>query len=370
MKLNEVTLIIPAYEPDEKLTETIDGAISIGFTDIIVVDDGSSESCSAVFGSVEARDECTLLRHGENRGKGAALKTAFTYFFKNRKNFCGAVTADADGQHLAHDIAAVAEAMINTDKIILGVRDFSLKDIPRRSRNGNRITSAVFRILFGMKLSDTQTGLRAIPRKYISDIVTASGDRYEYETNMLILMNKRSIPFEEVKISTVYIDSNNSSHFRVVRDSIRIYSLIIKYVLSSSVSALTDEIGYYIFKKIDISALIFGSAVSTEFSTFIAGGTARLIASALNYIINSRVVFKDKTGPVTLLKYYAVAILQCAVSLTLVSGAEILLAVDTPFLSTLIKVVVDLILFFISFRIQNNWVFAGERVKNSEEALS
>lgn len=349
-----VTAIIPAYKPDDKLIETLRELSEVGFSNIIVVDDGSGSEYTEIFAKAETIPGCILLRHDINRGKGAALKTAFSHFAKDPRGAMGVVTADADGQHRTDDICAVSRAMCERAEVVLGVRDFSDPSVPPRSRSGNRITSTVFRLFFGMKISDTQTGLRAIPSRWISEIMKAAGDRYEYETNMLFLMNKRKIPYSEVKIATVYIEENKSSHFRVVRDSILIYSLILKYLFSSIASALTDEVAYFVFRHVGILGFLPIPNV------YASAAGARIISSAVNYAVNSRLVFGEKMRVSTLVKYYILAIVQLVLSATLVFCAEKLFAVNSALLSTIFKTVIDTLLFFVSFRIQHKWVFASK----------
>ena len=351
--MKSVSVIIPAYKPDQKLITTLNDLVAAGFSDILVVDDGSGEAYAPVFEQVKALPECTLLRHPVNRGKGAALKTAMSFFLDNRRSQAGVVTADADGQHLATDIAAVSRAMLEGGNIVFGVRDFSDPIVPAHNKAGNRITVAVFRLFFGMKINDTQTGLRAFPRALLPEIIQAKGDRYEFETQMLFLMNKRKLPFDQVGITAVYIEENQSSHFRVVRDSIRIYSLILKYLLSSVAAAVIDEGVFYLIK------LLFGAAAMIWFipTTFIAAFGARVVSSLVNYLINAKVVFEDKTTRQTLVRYYILAVAQILVSAAAVFLLEHLLSISSAALSTLIKVVVDTVLFFFSFRIQHKWVF-------------
>ncbi|MBQ6614681.1 MAG: glycosyltransferase family 2 protein [Clostridia bacterium] len=203
--LGRVSVIVPSLNPDEKLCNTIKSLLEVGFTDIICVNDGSREDCLKYF--PPESENITRLTHEVNRGKGAALKTAFSYIVENRPDSIGAVTVDGDGQHAAKDVLACVEQMVEDgDKIILGCRDFSLSHVPARSRFGNRLTSGVFRALCGLKISDTQTGLRAFPSAYYKDMLEVSGDRFEYETNMLLEMKARKIPYGEVKIDTVYIE--------------------------------------------------------------------------------------------------------------------------------------------------------------------
>ena len=168
--MKQITVVIPAYKPDDKMLVTLDELVKAGFTDILVVNDGSGEEFEPIFDAVRNIPECTLLVHEVNRGKGAAMKTAFRYFLDNREDQCCLVTADADGQHLTKDIIATAMEAKEQEKVVLGVRNFSDPNVPSRSKMGNRITCTVFKLFFGMKITDTQTGLRAFPRKYLEDI--------------------------------------------------------------------------------------------------------------------------------------------------------------------------------------------------------
>lgn len=351
MLFDNVAVIIPAYKPDEKLLVTLNSVIGEGFSKILVVDDGSGEEFENIFTQVKTIPECTLLRHKVNRGKGAALKTAFTYALDNMSDLSGVVTADADGQHLANDIKKVSEEMIKKDKVILGVRDFSSADVPARSKSGNIITSAVFRIFFGMKVSDTQTGLRAFPLKYIAKIAEADGDRYEFETNMLFLINKAGIPMGEVKISTVYIEENKSSHFRVVRDSIRIYGLIIKYLLSAVGALIIDYLVFHFLNFYRVFSFL------PIFPTIMPQVVARVISSVFNYFVNAKVVFKDHANKRTLIKYYILAAVQLAVGFGGVALLCSLLNIENKWLQDAIYLLVQVLIYPISFRIQHKWVF-------------
>lgn len=359
--IDKISVIIPAYKPDDKLLTTIEELVKAGFSDIIVVDDGSGESYRDIFDKVNKLPQCTLLEHSVNRGKGAALKTAMTFFLDNRREGQCVVTADADGQHLAADILAVSLTAVKSEKVVLGVRDFSASHVPARSRMGNRITSAIFGLFFGMKIKDTQTGLRAFPRKYLPVLVAAQGDRYEYETNMLLLMNKQGIPFEQVNITTVYIDENQSSHFRVVRDSIRVYALILKYLLSSTMASVIDALAFYCFKR--FAFLVFLPIPLTFSAAFLA----RVVSSLINFWMNANLVFRENAGKKALVKYYCLAVLQISISAALVFLLEHVLRISSPALSTLVKAMIDTILFFFSFRIQHKWVFADDK-KSGEES--
>lgn len=360
MEKSRISVIIPAYQPDDKVISTVTELVKAGFSDILVVNDGSREECGTIFEKIKAIPECTLLEHPINRGKGAALKTAFAYFLENRADKDCVVTADADGQHLTKDIVAVAKKAIASESVVLGVRDFGAPEVPARSKAGNGITTAVFRIFFGMKIKDTQTGLRAFPKKYLADILKAEGERYEYETNMLFLMNRRKIPFEQVDITTVYIDENATSHFRVVRDSLRVYGLILKYLFSSVAATVIDELVFYSMKKFAFMAFL---PIPLTFSSAFV---ARAVSSLVNYGINAKVVFNEDANRKTFVRYYLLVVVQIAISAALVFLVEHVFHITSPALSTVVKIIVDTMLFFFSFRIQHKWVFNSGKVHGED----
>lgn len=226
-KIGDIVIIIPSYNPDEKLVSLVDELVDYGFEKMVVVNDGSSPESLVYFDKVAEKKECKLLVHEKNMGKGCALKTAFSYCI-GMKECCGVITVDGDGQHLPKDIMACVEAMRQDNKkVVLGARDFSSKNVPFKSKFGNEITKMVFRVVCGIRLSDTQTGLRGIPMQYLKQVAAYQGERYEYETNMLLKMKQDGIEWQEVKISTVYLDNNERSHFNPIKDSWKIYKTIL-----------------------------------------------------------------------------------------------------------------------------------------------
>lgn len=343
------TVIVPSLNPDEKLRGVVDGLLAAGFDDIIVVDDGSAPEYKCNF--PEPSDNVTLLVHEVNRGKGAAMKTAFRHFLARDTQRAGVVTVDGDGQHRAEDVVNCVRAMLEGEpSLVMGCRNFDLPHVPSRSRKGNKITSAVFKLLFGMTLSDTQTGLRAIRTEHLPIMLQVEGDRYEYETNMLMALKPASIPVKEVKIETVYINDNETSHFRVVRDSVRIYGLIIKFLLSSVAATVVDHVAHFLFL-----ALLFAG------NEFLAAGAARILSSIVNFFINKEAVFKGKGNTARfLVRYYLLAIPILIISATAVNFISMLFG-DANFIKAIVKIPVDLILFVASFRVQREWVFSDKK---------
>lgn len=361
--LNNISVILPSLDPDEKLPAVIAGLLEVGFRDILLVNDGSKpENLHYFTDAAAAHPEITLLHHAVNRGKGAALKTAINYFLVHRPEGKGVVTVDGDGQHHKLDIRACAEAMADSGQIVLGVRDFDHPDVPRRSRFGNKTTCGVFKLFVGMTVSDTQTGLRAIPRRELETCLAIEGDRFEYETNMLLIMKQKSIPFREVKIRTVYIEENKSSHFRTIRDSWRIYKLILahffRYTLVSLSSSVIDECCYMAFSSL-LGGLLSGLALTAT-----ATAAARLLSSLFNFFMNKAVVFRSgvRTG-IALVRYYALALPMLAAQALLTHGAYALLGIPETAtgLRGLIYAVVMTALYIVSYMAQQRWVFHEKR---------
>ena len=370
---NSVSVVLPSYKPDEKLIDTVNGLKEYGFDDIIVVDDGGKEAYNHVFDKVRDIDGCTVLVHPENRGKGAALKTAFKWYLENREGR-GVVTVDGDGQHRPSDVDALAKRLCETGEIVLGARDFSKEGIPARSVFGNKVSCGVFRLLVGMKLHDTQTGLRAIPTEALEGMLKVNGDRYEYETNMLLYMKRNDLKYSEVTINTIYIDDNESSHFRPVRDSVRIYSLIFKHLLTSQFFLyLCNSVVCYVIEWLVFTFLNFSIGKITMLATIIANGGARSTSSILNFFLN-RLIFNKQGGNVfvTMIKYYllvAINLLLGAVVIHFVSGALINIDAVRAFcegvsdenaqsvLESIVKLPVDVILYICNFTVQKHIVF-------------
>lgn len=352
MKGLQVTVILPSLNPDQKLEQVVDGLLREGFTDIVIVNDGSDEAHMLPFSHVAAYSEVTLLTHEVNRGKGRALKTAFAYVLENRPDTVGVITVDGDNQHTSHDIKACALRLLaEKDKVILGCRDFNDKNVPARSRFGNKTTSMVFRLLCGIRVSDTQTGLRAIPRSALPLLCKTPGERFEYETEMLFALKRNRIAFLEETIDTVYIEDNSSSHFHPIKDSLRIYGIIFKFLFSSILSFLVD---YGLFTL--VLFLLTGHIARTP-ALLIAFLSARACSSACNYLLNKKAVFRSD-APIgsSLAKYYTLCICQAALSFGILWLLGAALG-GSPWVDTLIKPVVDIILFCVSFQIQQRWVF-------------
>lgn len=222
--MEDIVIIIPAYNPDEELVRLVEELNRRKFSKIVVINDGSKLECNQYFDLI--KDKCYLLKNNENKGKGNALKKVFNFLRKQDCDFKAVVTVDADGQHCVEDVNNIANKLRENskngnEKIILGSRNFYQKKIPIKNKIGNRIGAYIFRKTKKMQISDTQSGLRGIPLKYLKDFENIQGERYEYEQNCLNYIAYNHIPYEEVFIKTIYKEKQKSS-FRIIKDTYRV----------------------------------------------------------------------------------------------------------------------------------------------------
>ena len=347
-------IVIPALNPPEEFVPYVRELIASGATHLLLIDDGSSPEKKALFETLKEHPQCTVLTHPVNMGKGRALKDAFSYILQNPDLAgLGVITADSDGQHLPKDVLRLDQRMEELKSegktaLVLGCRNFRQAGIPLRSSFGNRTTSALFHLLYGVRIQDTQTGLRGLPSELLPRMAELRGERFEYEMNMLTDAAISRIPFETVEIETVYLDNNAESHFNPLVDSVKIYRILLgtflRYAVSSLGASLVDLIAF--------TALLFFLPAG-DFQILGATAIARILSSLINYACNRRLVFDDKGSTAsTLPKYYALCVVVMLCSAGLVSLFSFL-----PLPKTVIKLVVDTILYFFNYRIQRRYIF-------------
>ena len=334
--------LIPAYEPDEILIDLVHQLIDAGLK-VIVVNDGSGSAFEDIF--TRAGRQATILRHEINRGKGAAIKTGLRYIAHNCREPYAVVTVDADGQHRVEDAKKVLQAVNgNETALILGSRHFTGK-VPVRSRFGNTVTRYVCRLLGGLQVYDTQTGLRAFSHRLVPELLQIEGDRYEYEMNMLMAFQKEERPLLEIPIETVYLDDNTSSHFHTVRDSFRIYKEILKFSAASIAGFLID---YFLYCCLLMST---GNLALSNIG-------ARLVSATVNYTMNRKLVFDSRVSVIRSGLQYALL-------------ATFILLGNTVFLRGLTeygvngyvaKILTELVFFTFSWGVQHSVIFKKEAV--------
>lgn len=335
-------VLIPAYEPGGTLVELVR---RLGRHTVVVVDDGSGPGYADVFARV--RDlGAEVLTSARNRGKGHALRTGFA-FIEDRYPGRDVVCADSDGQHRPDDIEAVARHVAASGAaMVLGGRRFT-GAVPARSRFGNAVTCAAFRLVTGVRLMDTQTGLRAYPAWMLPWLGRVAGDRFEYEQRLLLRAARERLPIAEVEIATVYLGHNESSHFRPIRDSVRVYRPLLAFATSSLLAFAVDTV-----------ALLALVALTGDLA--LSAVAARLISATGNYAVNRSYVFGSRGNPAarpgSALRYAALAGVLLALNVVLLRA---LTSATGSVLAA--KLLTEVSLFAASFLAQRTLVFAFRR---------
>jgi putative flippase GtrA len=333
--------VIPAYRPDQRLVSVASGIRSALGAPILVVDDGSGPAHAQVFAEAGAVPGVSVVRHPENRGKGAALRSGFAAALRRYPQLRGVITADADGQHDPSDVAAVARAFEERpDALVLGVRGFEGR-VPLRSRVGNRLGAWAYRALVGGRLSDTQTGLRGIPAELLRKLGTAGSSGYEFELDALIAARQHGIRVIENGIRTIYDARGDSSHFAPLRDSLRIAFALLRLALVALGTALLDN-------------AVFLAAFSALGLVAPAQIAARLAAAPLNFRAARHAVFQSGEPHREALARYALLVAASgAVSYGLIVGLVAYLGLDV----LAAKLAAESVLFPLNFLAQRDWVF-------------
>lgn len=335
-------ILIPSYEPDNKLIELVNN-LKKEKLDIVVVNDGSGKEYDAIFKKINKKSK--VISYDTNRGKGYALKTGLEYIKENYKNYI-VVTMDSDGQHSVKDAINLSNYAENhLDELVIGKRIRSEKT-PLRSKLGNGITMLVYRLTTGVKVYDTQTGLRAFSNNLMDFMINVDGNRYEYEMNVLLLAPSNDIKIKEIEIETIYIENNKASHFNTIKDSYRVYKEIIKYSLSSIISFVVDYIFFTIF------SLLTTVTLSNIF--------ARIISASVNYTINKKVVFKSNKNVITSLLQYAIL----AICILTLNTCLLNILVNIGINKYISKIIVEVCLSVISFLVQKRMVFKKNEREN------
>ncbi|MEZ5232753.1 MAG: bifunctional glycosyltransferase family 2/GtrA family protein [Acidimicrobiales bacterium] len=347
-------VLIPAYEPGPSMIVLIDDLRAGGHRGpVVIVDDGSGEAFADRFAEARARG-CEVITHPVNRGKGAALKTGFAHI---RRTHPGAavVCADCDGQHAVDDICRVARELEGrTDTAILGARHFA-GAVPARSRFGNTVTRVLFARSTGLRLQDTQTGLRGYPAAMLPWLGQVPGDRFEYELSVLLEAEAAGFALRELPISTIYLDGNRSTHFRTFADSARVYAPLLRFSLSSLAAF-----------AIDFTLVLALDALSGSLLAAVA--TARLCSATVNFLANRRYVFGRGDGGLAR-SWTRYALLATAIA----TANYLLLALLHERLGVALvaaKLLVEVTLFLTSYQVQKRVVFRRDRRRIADtEAL-
>jgi dolichol-phosphate mannosyltransferase len=338
-------ILIPAYRPGEVLIDVVRQLASGEQESIVVVDDGSGPAYASLFEEISRVPGVHVIRQLSNGGKGSALKCGIAFILSAYPEIDGIVTVDADGQHDPADVRKVWERFRETpDTLVLGVRCFE-GGIPLRSKLGNLLTRRVMRAVLGSKLSDSQTGLRAIPNVLLRRAMKMPGSRYEFELETLIAAKHMGVRILEEPIRTIYEPGNPTSHFHPLLDSMRIGYVLLRFSMIGILSAVLDNLLFYLLFR--ATGSIVGSQVG-----------ARILSVFFNYSAVRRAVFlSDEPHRVLLPRYLLLAVISCGLSYTGITVLTAAFQVNV----LLAKILIETSLFIVNLTVQREWVFTKRR---------
>ncbi|HXI05107.1 MAG: glycosyltransferase [Bradyrhizobium sp.] len=334
-----IVFLIPCYQPTDLLPGLLEELRRANSAPIVVVDDGSGADFAPAFARIRQMEGIAVLTNAVNLGKGAALKHGMNHILVHHPDCVGVVTADADGQHAVSDIMRVTESLqADPDRVAFGVRAFDT-EVPLRSRFGNTVSRHIYRFLIGIDLSDTQTGLRGIPRRLMELCLAIRANRYEFETEQLVVIKASRMPVREVPIQTIYIESNRDSHFRPLRDSARIYFVLLRYSIASIVTEMAD---------LAVFATVMAAFGDLVWSNVIG----RLVALWVQFMLLQSFVFHLRANAGTLAMYLGLVVVSGVISTAL----QLQIANIVPF-PVVAKVMAEVLVFVFNFLFLRDFVF-------------
>ncbi len=349
----KTAILIPAYKPEKTLFLPFLKELSESFENIVIINDGSGTEFDSVFEECEKYTD-HVLHHYINKGKGSALKSGIGYIMNRMPEIDGIITADCDGQHSVTDIKKVAnELSEHPEDLIIGGRRFD-ENVPFRSQLGNSVTRGLFKLSTGLKIYDTQTGLRGFAREYFEVMSRLNGERYEYEMNMLLKLRELGIKPREIEIKTIYINENATSHYNAVKDSLRIASRLFLFASGSLLSFVIDYLFFFIFRYV----CIFSSGISFLF--------ARIISATCNYLINRKIVFGGNCSKTAVIKYAVLAIFVMLLGSGVMMLSENYAAANniSDTFTVIVKVIYDIVMYFVNYIIQRDFIFKVKKKGN------
>ena len=219
--------LIPAFQASRSLKQVIDDLRTHDpDAALLVVDDGSTDGT----GDVARAAGIDVVTHAGNRGKGIALRSGFAWLAE--RGFRTAVTVDADGQHRGEDAVMLARHEAPADALVLGVRDLVRDGAPKPNQLSNRFSNWWVSRFAGVRLSDTQCGLRRYPlRATLSLGSDARG--YGFEADMLVRAARRGLAIVEVPVRVIYPpEAERVTHFHSVADPARIVARLVHTALT------------------------------------------------------------------------------------------------------------------------------------------
>jgi glycosyltransferase involved in cell wall biosynthesis len=238
-------ILIPTFNNQKTLRRVIDGVLTYGEGDIIVINDGSTDDTAVILATYG--DSIHVLTNEVNKGKGYSLRRGFEEaILLGYKN---AISIDSDGQHLPEDIPLFVEAAYkNPDALLMGSRNMSQEGVPGKSSFGNKFSNFWFKFETGLTLPDTQTGFRLYPLDPLKNIRLFTS-KFETEIEVIVKLAWKDVKIIPINIQVIYDSNERVTHFRPFRDFTRISILNTYFVILTLLYYLPKRLFLYVKKK-------------------------------------------------------------------------------------------------------------------------
>lgn len=345
-------IIMPAYRPAPDFPELVSSICDRGYHVIVVYDLDHNAPDDTILSSMDTR--ATVLCNPSNVGKGVAIRTGLAYirdhFLINSLETGGTVAImSANGMYTVQDLDHLLTAATSAEghgKLTLGVRVFTEKT-PFLSHIGNIVTRALFHLLVHTRVSDTLTGLRAFDVSLLPTFLEVEGERSEYEMNQLTYCARHEIGFCEVPVERDH--PRGVDNFHLLRDSLRIYLGLFKFVRNSFLSFLVD------FALFCLLSFLLTSPLPAT-GDLIANVIARVISASMSYLLNCKYVFKRRPD-----RRSAVQFALLTAGILCLNSMVLYLWKLTPIPTQICKLLTEIIMFFVNYMVQNKIIFRKKR---------
>ena len=344
-----IHVVMPAYNPGEVIVGVVERA-RLHADAVLIVDDGCDEENRLHLERCADLPGVSLLTHPKNRGKGVALMSGMGHCLDSMRAGDYLLTMDSDGQHDPEDIGKFRALLATRPDVqfALGER-LDNQAMPPKSRIGNGIATALFRLQFGTAVRDTQTGMRLLSEPFARRVHRdVRAGRYETEMDMLILAAQSLARIDLVEIRTIYLDGNAVTKFRPLVDSWRVLARLVRYTLVSLGSFLVDYLIFVVLSHL-VGVPYLGANVA-----------ARVVSAFANFTGHKVFSFQSAGQTPTKAVRYVLAVVF-ALSM---ASALLFVAVEFLAISSLIaKPIVDVLVFLINFAVLSRFVFRARRAR-------
>jgi len=225
MSKSDLWVVIPAYNEEHTIAEMLQSLQSAGFTNLLVVDDGSSDRTA----KLALQTQALVVKHAFNRGVGAATQTGISLVLDLGAQVV--VTIDADCQHDVNDIKALVTPILNKEvEVTIGTRFVKKAQIPAFNKIANKFGNLLTWLLFGLKVSDSQSGFKAFSRK-AAQMIRIHSNGFESCSEIIREIGWYKLKYREVPINVNYTEYSLSKGQSLANGVLTVLKLMLRTLM-------------------------------------------------------------------------------------------------------------------------------------------